>query len=157
VITLTIDDDRLKKALQDLISATGDPSAALLEIGAEMVERTKRRFETGTAPDGVKWQTNRPVTLARKAPQTRPLIGETGVLMDTIRHQLIGNDTLLVGSNQEYAAAQQFGMPKGYAGKTERGDPIPWGDIPPRPFLGLSEDDHREILDILADHLRDAL
>lgn len=59
----------------------------------------------------------------------------------------------LARSNLVCAAAHQFGMSQGYAGKTKRGAPIPWGDIPPRPFLGVSEEDGDRILDILRDYL----
>ena len=47
----------------------------------------------------------------------------------------------------------QFGMPKGYAGRTQRGAPIPWGDIPPRPFLGLSTSDAESVTAIIRDYL----
>jgi len=58
-----------------------------------------------------------------------------------------------VGTNLVYGAAHQFGMVKGYAGRTRRGAPIPWGNIPPRPFLGLSADDETEIVRILRIYL----
>jgi phage gpG-like protein len=60
------------------------------------------------------------------------------------------NDTLAVGSNMEYAAMQQFGG-------TKAEFPHLWGDIPARPFLGVSENDRAEILDIIQAHLRDAM
>lgn len=47
----------------------------------------------------------------------------------------------------------QFGMTQGYAGSTRRGSSIPWGDIPGRPFLGISDSDSASILDIIVDHL----
>jgi len=31
--------------------------------------------------------------------------------------------------------------------------PIPWGDIPARPFLGLSDEDRSGILDIVSEAL----
>jgi len=62
-----------------------------------------------------------------------------------------------VGSVLEYAAVQQFGAKKGAFGRTRRGAPIPWGDIPPRPFLGLSDADRRSILDLIAEHLDEGL
>jgi phage gpG-like protein len=52
-----------------------------------------------------------------------------------------------------YAAAQQFGMKKGYAGRNSKGRPIPWGDIPARPFLGISDYDKATILDFIAMNL----
>jgi len=52
---------------------------------------------------------------------------------------------------------QQFGAKKGQFGKTRRGAPIPWGNIPARPFLGVSVSDRSDILAILAEHLRKAI
>jgi phage gpG-like protein len=56
---------------------------------------------------------------------------------------------LLVGSNKEYAAMQQFGGTKAQF-------PHLWGDIPARPFMGVSDDDERELLALVHDHLLDA-
>lgn len=39
------------------------------------------------------------------------------------------------------------------ATRRTRGRPIPWGDIPARPFFGLSADDRNEISDIIRRHL----
>ena len=46
----------------------------------------------------------------------------------------------------EYAAMQQFGGIKSEF-------PHLWGDIPARPFLGVSESDAEEILAIVHDYL----
>ncbi|MCY1187589.1 Phage virion morphogenesis family protein [compost metagenome] len=73
-------------------------------------------------------------------------------MQDTLRHQVSGNE-LLFGTDRPYGAAMQFGMSKGYAGKTRRGASIPWGDIPARPYLGLSAEDDVEILAIIEDYL----
>ena len=37
--------------------------------------------------------------------------------------------------------------------RTRRGAPIPWGNIPARPYLGLSADDETEVVRILRDYL----
>ena len=46
------DDSKVVRALQKLQAAVGDISPALLDIGEVLLESTKKRFETGTAPDG---------------------------------------------------------------------------------------------------------
>jgi len=56
-----------------------------------------------------------------------------------------------------YAAVHQFGAAQGAFGNTSRGSPIPWGDIPARPYLGLSDDDRQEIETFVADRLGDLL
>ncbi len=53
---------------------------------------------------------------------------------------------MLLGSPMEYAAMQQF------SGKKSE-FPHLWGDIPARPFLGISKEDRQAILDIVEAYL----
>lgn len=78
----------------------------------------------------------------------RPLIGHTNDLSRQFSHRIDGDDTLLIGSTVPYAATQQFG-----AKRLQFKNKAPWGDIPARPFLGLSDSDRRTILDIIGDFL----
>lgn len=146
---IEIDDEEIRRALQNLQDAAGDMSTALKEIGERLTESTKHRFETTTGPDGNRWPRNSPATLQHKEGD-RPLTGETGELMDTIHWQLQGDDAVEIGSPMEYAAMQQFGGAKAEF-------PHLWGDIPARPFLGISDDDRDTMLDIIQAHIEDAL
>lgn len=152
-ITLTLDDAALVRQLGDLIGALTNPEPALRSIGEELVRTTQERFDPGQkrAPDGTPWARNSPVTIARKG-RDNPLY-ERGNLQNTIRYQVLGTRGVEVGTNLVYGAAHQFGMVKGYAGRTRRGAPIPWGNIPARPYLGLSADDETEVVRILRDYL----
>ena len=80
----------------------------------------------------------------------KPLLTGEGLLGDTISYQLNGNDAVEIGSPMEYAAMQQFGGKKSEF-------PWLWGDIPARPFLGLSDNDSEQILEIINKHLQDNL
>lgn len=152
-ITVTIDDRAVRAALERLAQRAGHLALALEEIGEVLVQSTQGRFGSESGPDGQRWAENRPVTLARKG--NRHILTEEGYLGDLIRPQLLdGGRGLAVGSDRKYAAVQQFGQPKGASGRTRRGAPIPWGDIPPRPFLGLSDADRERVLEILQDYLR---
>ena len=152
-ITLTLDDEALKRQLGDLIGRLSHPAPALRSIGEELQRTTQERFDQGQkqAPDGTPWARNAPVTIARKG-RDNPLY-QRGNLQNTIRYQLRGATGVEVGTNLVYGAAQQFGMVKGYAGRTRRGAPIPWGNVPARPYLGLSADDETEVVRILRDYL----
>ncbi len=145
---IEIDDEEIRRALRNLQAAASDMSPALKEIGERLTESTKRRFGTTTGPDGNLWPLNSPVTLQYKE-GNRPLTGETGALMDTIRWQLQGDDAVEIGSPRGYAAMQQFGGAKAEF-------PHLWGDIPARPFLGVSDDDRDTMLDIIQAHIEDA-
>lgn len=155
-IQIEIDDSKVTQMLQRLIDAGQNPRPALLEIGGDWTESTKGRFSSGVAPDGTPWERNSAVTIERKG-RDKPLIGETGKLMDQIIHQLTGDDTLEMGSNREYAATQHFGAKQGQFGRNKRNAPIPWGDIPARPIFGMSSDDKTMIINSFNNYLRDQI
>ncbi|MEO6917571.1 MAG: phage virion morphogenesis protein [Collimonas sp.] len=155
IIEVEYESQEVDAAIAGLLHAVGDLTPFYKDAGEHLVNTTKRRFETSTAPDGTPWAPNSAVTLARKK-GTKPLIGETRELSTAI-HYVIDADGLMVGSNKIYAAAQQFGMVRGYAGQNKRNAPIPWGDIPAREYLGLSDADEVEILALAVDHLKNAM
>lgn len=161
-IRIELDDEATQAAFARLVQAGSQLRPLMQEIGEFLSETTKQRFQTSTAPDGSRWAPNTEVTYirllerykssfskktgkitasgSRRAASKKPLIGETGSLSTTINYRA-GSDFVEIGSSMEYAAVQQFGARQGEFGTTRRGAPIPWGDIPARPFLGLSADD----------------
>lgn len=155
--TITVDDAQVLAALRRLHSKTEDLGTVLGTIGDRLVTTTQDRFATATAPDGTPWAANSPVTIARylglssgkkreaKAASKKPLTGESKSLRNQIHHQVSGN-VLEVGSTMEYAAMQQFGGKKAEF-------PHLWGDIPARPFLGISAQDRADIDQIVTDYL----
>jgi phage virion morphogenesis protein len=146
--SIEVDDDDIRGALQRLLSATGDVSPALANIGEILVPSTRRRFSSKTGPDGERWDDNSEVTIARKG-RNNPLV-EHGDLLRQIAYQLAGSDTLEVFNTLPYAAMQQFGG-------TKEEFPWLWDDIPARPFFGISEDDKDAILDEIQAHIEAAL
>jgi len=112
-ITITLDDENLRRQLGDLIGALTNPGHALRSIGEELQRTTQDRFDPGQkkAPDGTPWARNSPVTIARKG-RDNPLY-ERGILQGSIRYQLSGARGVEVGTNLVYGAAHQFGMVKG--------------------------------------------
>lgn len=144
--------------------AAASPESLLKAIGEDLTESTKQRFGTGTAPDGSKWAPNRPATLdALLGKQHRykkgnrkgylnaaghkvvagkkPLIGQTRHLSTEINYALRKGGSaweLIWGSPKEQAAMMQFG------GKKSQFSHL-WGDIPARPFLGISAADMANI------------
>ena len=164
--TITVEDAQVRAALQRLRARTDNLAPALKAIGEDLVESTKQRFATATAPDGTPWAPNTETTIlkylgltggnynkdgklskkgAGRVTGKKPLTGETGALGGQIHYQVAGN-VLEVGSSMEYAAMQQFGGRKSEF-------PNLWGDIPARPFLGLSAGDIAGIETTIADYL----
>jgi phage virion morphogenesis protein len=149
--TIVIEDAALQTYLRQMQNRLSNPSDVMAEIGEILVRSTQQRFATQSDPDGQPWAPNSPVTRARK--RNPHILTENGYLGDGIHAQMDGSNAVLVGSNRKYAAVQQFGQKKGASGRTRRGAPIPWGDIPARPFLGISDDDRRDIEETLAAYL----
>lgn len=138
------DDRAIREALQNLQRQVSNLRPVLLAVGEDLVDSTKRRFETSTGPNGQRWDDNSVVTIDKKG-RNKPLVDQ-GNLMRQISYDVFGGNTLIIGSTMEYAAMQQFG-----GSKSEF--PNLWGDIPARPFLGISEDDEREIIATISNYL----
>lgn len=68
-------------------------------------------------------------------------------------HTRFGPDFLEFGSSAVQSTVMQFGASRGDFGTMANGSPIPWGDIPARPFIGLSHDDEITINDILSENI----
>ena len=158
MLAIKFDGKTVQSALAQTIAAIENPRDMLQQIGLELAESTMKRFPQGKGPDGVPWAKKSAVTLARHPRGgTRPLIGESKVLSTSITSRVEGN-VVVVGSNAVQAAVQQFGAPAGslWRGKGKRGGNAmaPWGDIPARPFLGVSAEDEQTILKVVAEYLK---
>lgn len=153
MLDIQLDGSQVGRALAELETRLGDLRTPLNDIAEYLHRSTDNRFRQQIGPDGPPWVPLAAATLVRKK-GTR-ILRESGTLQDTLRHQVSG-DELSFGTDRPYGAIHQFGQPRGGSGKTRRGAPIPWGDIPARPYLGLSTDDEAEILAIVADYLNEA-
>ena len=159
--------------LRGFLARGGNMRPLMLEIGEDVAEATKKRFDTTTDPDGNAWAPNSEVTLARygslfakkkdgsltkasaqKLATKKPGTGETRMLATTINYQMHGDDAVGVGSPMIYAATFHYGAKSGEFGfgmySSRNGSfPIPWGDIPSRRFLGLSAADKVNIAELV--------
>jgi phage virion morphogenesis protein len=156
MITLQVADRPALDALATLLRRVADLAPAMRDSADVMARPAESAFHHERDPaSGERWHPLAASTIARREAAGHwpgPLLQVTGHLATSLQREY-GRDYAAVGTNVVYAAAQHFGMPRGYAGRTRRGAPIPWGDLPPRPFLGLSAEDRREILDLLQDYL----
>jgi phage virion morphogenesis protein len=158
-ISIDYDDREVEGFLRRIVEAGARPRNALDEIGVELSQRWgEPRFLSQAGPDGTPWAPLSAEYAAWKKAETASdlLLVLHGHLMDSIAHQT-SERAVRIGTNRVYGATHQFGAAKGSFGTDKRGRPIPWGDIPARPFLGVSEADKEEILEILEEHVRRAL
>ena len=153
-IKIELDDKRAQNALARLIRFGTDMSPMMRDIGEKLLKTTRDRFVDQKAPYGTPWLQLKPATIAKKRKNKDKILTERGYLSRLLTYQE-GRDHVIIGSTRVYASTHQFGALRGAFGTTKRGQPIPWGYIPPRPFLGVSDIDQQSIKDIVLDHIAD--
>ncbi|MGH8505017.1 MAG: phage virion morphogenesis protein [Stenotrophobium sp.] len=173
MIEIILNDGKVTAVLARMAGRLEHPQPLFAQIGEALIDSTKRRCATSTAPDGSRWAPNAQSTYLRNlgryskttgkdgrlnakgiglAITKKPLIGESGDLRRQFYSQ-VHADGVTIGSSPRYARTQQFGAAQGAFGHTKRGGPIPWGTIPPRPFLGVSAQDRVTIRDLVIQYL----
>ncbi|MEL7098282.1 MAG: phage virion morphogenesis protein [Pseudomonadota bacterium] len=157
-----INQDEITPALKELAAKLDDMSPIMLAIGQNLEHSTEERYQRGEAPDGSAWAPKSQTTLdayRRRGQRAdpRPLFGTSpsNASLRTSIFATSGPDFVELGTNAIQAAVMQFGAGKGAFGATSKGSPVPWGDIPARPFLGLSDADEVAILETVAEALED--
>jgi phage gpG-like protein len=147
--------------LKSVGDALGDLTPLHQDIREYMVEATRQRFRDGKGPDGVAWKPKSQLTLTRylergDGNRPDPLIGPSGRL----GREIVGTadkTAAEIGSALEYSGVMQRGAAKGAFGRDSRNHPLPWGDIPARVWLGISEADEAAIIDIADEYLEGAI
>lgn len=157
--------ETLSRALDQVAAALDTPSEVFTDIGELLIEGTKGFFTEGAGPDGTPWIGKSLATVesyrrnegkgANGPVDMRPLFGPTGRLSSEI-HYAADAQGVSWGSSLIYSAVMNFGAAKGAFGTASNGAAIPWGDIPARPFIGLSDQMERDIIDTIEDWLSGA-
>lgn len=166
-IRVELKDAELRAALGRLVTAGQDFSPATKKIAAHLLQITNDAFERERDPEtGQAWAPLSDVTRRRRERSGHVGVGGAKKLQVTrnLLDSIIADydeSTAVVGTNLKYATTQHFGAKRGEFGrggfKTRKGGfPIPWGDIPPRPFFGLNATDEQAVSDILRDHIERA-
>lgn len=160
----------------------GEDPTPLLQIAGSILEAsTIRRFQEEKGPGGIPWPKSK--AALGQAPRASGKISpgktltDTGDLRDSIRYEVrpgeveVGSDGL---KNPVKAIANQVGsnrqavvLPHTRTIKSAFGVPLPGGaktinvrahgrvtNLPARPFVGIDDDDRRDVTDAWLDYLR---
>lgn len=131
-------------------------------IGESLRNSTLDRFKKQEEPSGKKW-------VKRKFGNSKKrILNNTGTLRKSIKVKA-DKKMVHVGTNLKYAGTHQFGA-KNRRIKAKKGKYLKFKvgnrwvskkevkiNVPARPFLGISEDDKKEISDILKDYVEEAI
>ena len=151
-IKIEVQDAELQQGLQALIETGLDLTPVMADIGEALLNSTRQRFSDQVSPEGEAWSPLSNVTKAQKKKNKDKILTEEGRLRRLLSVRA-GKDHVEVGSTRIYAGTHQFGAERRAYGTNKRGAPIPWGNIPARPFLGVSHNDKKTILEIIQKHL----
>lgn len=132
----------VKAAFQELQARLADLTPVFRDIGDAMLNSTRARFGSHTAPDGSSWAELNKDYKARKPKNKDKILTLYGDLAALLDYQPAPRE-VRIGTPLIYGAAHQFGRPE--------------INLPARPFLGLSAADEQELLDILNEYLTGAL
>lgn len=153
-VTVEINDAQITLAFQHLEAALTDMTQPMRDIGEVLVVSTKDRMRQGQSPNGSPFAPRSQVTLrayeARNQKYGPHPLWLTGTMREGIAYDA-GRDYVQITSAAIQSAVMQFGAPKGAFGPR-----TPWGNIPVRPFLGVSEQDRGNIVEIVAEWLESA-
>ncbi|NNG44982.1 phage virion morphogenesis protein [Pseudoalteromonas sp. NEC-BIFX-2020_002] len=130
--------------LTQLVKNLDNLAPALGNVGEHLMLTHRDHFDEQRSPDGDPWQALSPDYAKSKKKNKDKILRLNDILRDTFAYN-VGDESLEFGTNMEYAAIHQFGGTS---------DMIPrLAVIPARPFLGLSQDDEKEVIEILSDFL----
>jgi len=156
--SIKFDDTQARASLRGLLGAVEHPAPLMAQISEYLWRTTRDRFKTQTSPQGDKWADLEPRYKASKPKAQRErILTLQGYLRGGIVKQYDARSAT-VGSDKVYAAIHQFGgrtrppaLSPRYKKKAQASG---GGGVPARPFLGLSDADERELLEITHDFLR---
>ena len=134
-MTINFDASELERVLHNAANHLTHTAPLMENISRQLVTETILNFDFGGRPA---WAGLSPVTLARRAHGGGAILQDSGELKGSIKasHTV---DTATVGSNLKYAPTHQFGARQGEFGRSDRNTPLPWGDIPARPFIPMDK------------------
>lgn len=147
MITLEFNES-ISADLAALVARLDNPADLMAEIADQWLQSTQDRVQAAQTPDGTPFAPRSQTTIDNygHTPFGHPL-NKTG----TMRRQIAaasGPDFAEIGSNAVQAAMMHFGGSKAEYPKL-------WGDIPARPFLGVSEQDEADFRDTILEWLEE--
>ncbi|NTT88258.1 phage virion morphogenesis protein [Tabrizicola fusiformis] len=164
--TVEIADDEAAARLAGMVDRMTRPIGFYKGVGEYLTEvAIPRNFKAEASPDGTPWARLRSATIKRREKRGQTpltILRSNSGTSQNLSASIISQSSetgVEVGSPLPYAAIHQFGAAQGqfgaFMGKDKLGRDhfhhLPWGDIPARPYLGLSGEDEAEIIRIAED------
>ena len=132
----------LKQSLQSRIDRLQNLQPFWQLVGMYVQKQTiKERFDREQSPDGTKWKALAPATVKHRMRRNKSgymkILQDTGELRRSVTYEA-GQSYVRIGSNLKYARTHQFGR----------------GNIPARPFLGITSNERNHIKGMFREYLK---
>ena len=134
-MTINLDASELERVLHNAANHLTHTAPLMEDISRALLSETMMNFQFGGRPA---WAGLSPLTIARRRGGAGAILQDTGELKRSIK-ATHSNDTATIGSNLKYAPTHQFGAKQGEFGRSDRNTPLPWGNIPARPFIPMDK------------------
>ena len=144
-IEIKIDNKDIERKLLELAQKGENLRPLMKNIAGIFASATEENFKNEGRPD--KWTELSEATKKQRTKQKKwpgQILQVSGQLASSISTQY-DDESVVIGSNLDYAAIHQLG---GQAGKNKK------VEIPARPYLKLTDDDFNEILDATKHYLK---
>lgn len=134
-MTINLDTSELERVLHNAANHLTHTAPLMEDISRALLSETMMNFQLGGRPA---WAGLSPLTIARRRGGAGAILQDTGELKRSIKATHT-NDTATIGTNLVYAPTHQFGARQGEFGRSDRNTPLPWGNIPARPFIPMDK------------------
>lgn len=178
-VTLTLDYKNALSLLLETEQRLRSPAPLLDKMGEALLDFHRQRFKDQESPDGEAWQELSSRYRKRKKRNKDKILTRDGVLRNTLRWQIRGNE-LLFGTDRSYGAIHQFGGIIEIAARSQRAyyrqrrdgqlgnrfarkkhaNYSEWHtleayriNLPARPWLGVSDSERLRLTDIATHYL----
>ena len=134
--------DRLKQTLKAQADSLSNLQPFWQLVGMYVQKQTiKERFDKEQSPDGTKWKPLSPARIKQRLKRHKTgkmkILQDVGELRRSVKYEA-GQKYVRIGSNLIYAKTHQFGR----------------GNIPARPFLGVTQQERQHINDMFRTYLQ---
>lgn len=167
-IQVTLDDTEVMAKLAEVAARGKNLAPVMGAFGDYLVKETVARFEQEKDPEGNPWAELSDFTLKFK--KNTQILTESTDLRNSFSRKANAT-SVRMGTDRKYAALHQFGLKKTLKIKSHRRKVATRGkkgissgvafvkahdrkiDIDARPFLGFTDQDRRELIEIVKEHL----
>lgn len=144
--TLELDSARMTARLTSIENALVNPRPLMAAISQDLLGSVEDVMEAEGIPGWAGLSAARIAQRTKMGKWPGKMLQVSSAGLASANQPSSGDDFAQVSNNKVYARPLHFGAAKGAFGTSKRGRPIPWGNIPARPFMVITDEAEATIL-----------